>query len=363
MRLPNFRDLSIEQDKIYNLPLTTNYLVTGPPGTGKTVIALYRASMYAKLKKKPILLALSKLLTSYTNGAARELSIAGSILTYHSWVFTTYRDKFKVSPPEIDRFVYDWGQMTPKLIMASTADNAKPCLLIDEGQDLPPDFYTAVSFMADQLTVFADENQRISSTQSTFADIRSRGNIKNEHKLTRNYRNSKEIAEVAAYFYAGLPTGKPDLPDRRGNLPVIKQTPNLDAAIEFITTFEKNNAHLQIGIFTKGHALQGLIQKKLAAVSTKNPVQAYQSGKDDMPNFDSPGIKLVQFQSAKGLEFDAVFIPEINQLQLDLESLDTKMMFYVLLSRAREHLFITYSGSDKPKLLNLFPEELVEWRK
>jgi len=362
MRLPNFRDLSVEQDRIYNLPLTTNHLVTGPPGTGKTVIALYRASMYAKQKRKPILLALSKLLTSYTNGAARELSIAGSVLTYHSWVYRTYRDKFKANPPEKEKFIYDWGKMTPELILAFATDPAKPCLLIDEGQDLPPEFYTAASFMTDQLTVFADENQRITSTQSTFADIKTRGNISKEHKLTRNYRNSREIAEVAAYFYAGLPTGKPDLPDRRGNLPVVKETAHIDAAIEFITTFESNNSHLQIGIFTKGHALQGLIQKKLEG-KTKNPVQAYQSGNDAIPDFDSPGIKLVQFQSAKGLEFDAVFIPEVNQLQLDLEALDTKMMFYVLLSRAREHLFITYSGTDKPKLLKLFPDELVEWRK
>jgi Cdc6-like AAA superfamily ATPase len=66
MKLPSYQDLSKEQDRINNLPLEGSYLVTGPPGTGKTVMALYRAQMLSKRNAKAQLLMYSRLLSQYT---------------------------------------------------------------------------------------------------------------------------------------------------------------------------------------------------------------------------------------------------------------------------------------------------------
>jgi DNA helicase-2/ATP-dependent DNA helicase PcrA len=50
--------------------------------------------------------------------------------------------------------------------------------------------------------------------------------------------------------------------------------------------------------------------------------------------------------SCKGLEFDFVFIPELQSINIDGSSLDTfKMNMYVMCSRAREALFMLYSSS------------------
>jgi superfamily I DNA/RNA helicase len=359
MRLPSFRELSMEQDKIYNLPLTSNYLISGPPGTGKTVIALYRASMYKKQEKTPIVLSYSKLLSSYIADAAVELEIEGQINTYHSWVYRTYKKYFRENPPQIDDYVFDWDAITPRLVMKVMTE--KPYLLIDEGQDLPAEFYLAASLMAENLTVFADENQRITKTQSTFEDIRRNAAIKSEHRLTRNYRNSRQIAAVAACFYAGLPGGKPDIPDREGPLPVIQKTIDLDEAISLICRFEKANSHFQIGVFVKTKDFQRSLLKKLKG-RTKNPVEFYNSEEKILPSFETPGIKLITFASAKGLEFDAVFLPEMQTINPDMQLPENKMQFYVLLSRAREHLYMLYSGEGRPTLFDLIPEHLVEYR-
>jgi len=359
MRLPSFRELSMEQDRIYNLPLTSNYLISGPPGTGKTVIALYRASMYKKQDETPILLSYSKLLSNYIGDAASALEIEGLVQTYHRWVFITYRNYFGENPPQTQPYVYDWNAITPKLVMAMLAD--MPYLLIDEGQDLPPEFYAAASLMSKNLTVFADENQRITETQSTFEEIRRQAGIRSEHRLTKNYRNTKQIAKAAACFYSGMPTGKPDIPDREGPLPVTYNTRNLDDAINLICRFEKNNSHLQTGVFTKTVKFQQLLLEKLQD-KTQNPVEFYNSGNGTMPSFQTPGIKLITYNSAKGLEFDAVFIPEIQYANLDMHNLENKMLFYVLLSRAREYLYLLYSGTGSPSIFDLIPEDLIESR-
>jgi DNA helicase IV len=360
MKLPSFRELSKEQDKIYNLPLTNNYLITGPPGTGKTVIALYRASMYKKQNQTPIILSLSKLLSSYMGEAADSLEIEGHIKTYHKWVFDTYKKHFNVRPPQVRDYVFDWPKITSSLF--SKMLESQPYLLIDEGQDLPPDFYVSASLMSKNLTVFADENQRITDTQSTFEDIRKQARIREEHeyRLIRNYRNTKQIAKVAACFYAGLPNGIPDIPSREGPLPVVQNTAGLDDAINLICRLEKNFPHFQIGIFTKKVDFQRTLRQKLEG-KTKNPVESYNSEDRVLPSFSKPGIKLITFASAKGLEFDAVFLPELQAINMNMQDLDSKMLFYVLLSRAREYLYMLYSGAGRPALLDLIPKDLVKY--
>jgi len=38
------------------------------------------------------------------------------------------------------------------------------------------------------------------------------------------------------------------------------------------------------------------------------------------------------------------------------------MKFYVLISRARHHLFLSHSGPDQPRIIEMFPKNLLEWR-
>src|SRR6185437_12924577 len=77
VKLPAFEDLSKEQDLIYNLDLDGNFLVSGPPGTGKSVMALYRAQMLSFDDREPAVLTYSNVLQQYTEQAANEIEVAG----------------------------------------------------------------------------------------------------------------------------------------------------------------------------------------------------------------------------------------------------------------------------------------------
>jgi superfamily I DNA/RNA helicase len=362
VKLPSYQELSKEQDKINNLPLDGSYLVTGPPGTGKTVMALYRAQMLTKKNEHVQLLMYSRLLSQYTETAIKELGIDGVVKPFFSWFYTFYRTLYRNKPPQLEPWVYDWEAILSTVNADPPPPQSLPYLLVDEGQDLPEFFYPVARHLAQHLTVFADENQRLMEQNSTLDAIQTLAGITERFELRRNYRNTREIAMLAANFCTGLSTGVPDLPDRSGEKPKLVHTDSLHAAVEYIARFERNHSDLEVGVLTPTRKLQSKFVNRLAG-KTRNPVQFYEGGKGAGAarlDFEVPGIKVVNFPSAKGLEFDAVFIPELQELKDDPYSAEFKMKFYVLISRAREELYLMYSGDGEPSVLSAFPPDLVE---
>jgi DNA helicase-2/ATP-dependent DNA helicase PcrA len=72
------------------------------------------------------------------------------------------------------------------------------------------------------------------------------------------------------------------------------------------------------------------------------------------------GVHLLTLHGAKGLEFDAVFLPRveerelpIRQAKLEHEVAEERRLFYVGLTRARRHLTITWSGKPSRFLAEL----------
>ena len=70
-------------------------------------------------------------------------------------------------------------------------------------------------------------------------------------------------------------------------------------------------------------------------------------------------ITVVNSASCKGLEFDAVFIPELQRWRSDPNELDIfRMRLYVMISRARKYVSLMYSndGDGGPDFLKLLPK-------
>jgi superfamily I DNA/RNA helicase len=369
LELPDFDAFSEEHDDILALPLDASCLITGPPGTGKTVMAIYRASMLYQSGRQTLLLMYGRLLSSYAKAATAKLAIDGVVSTYHSWFPRFWLQCYGSQPPRSSRWTFDWSACTERIIREPPqADRLH--ILVDEGQDMPRDFYLLLRLISQSLTVFADENQRITEQQSTLAEIRAATGIREVLTLTRNYRNTRPIAEFAATFYAGLPSGIPALPppSARGERPFLIAHEKLHQTIEFIRTYENNHHDQSIGIFLPYRANVEQFHNRLKT-KTRNPVQVYLSrdfrAAPALPQVDFaiPGIKLLTHASAKGLEFDTVFLPEMQAVSGDPRSDDLRMKFYVMSSRAKRVLGLMYTGEGVPRFVQALPLALMEDRR
>jgi DNA helicase IV len=365
VRLPAYQDLSKEQEAINNLPLDGSYLVTGPPGSGKTVIALYRAQMIEKRGRLAQILMFNGLLVRYTTAALDDLEVDAEAKTYLTWLYKTCSRSYRAPVVNISDFHPDWDLVAATLRSQGDRALVESDLIIDEGQDLPPRFYEAARLMAKNITVCADENQTIHEESSTFEQIRE--TLGEEHRvlrLSKNHRNTLQVAEVARCFYTDENVGRAELPDRVGPKPQVRETESLEQVIELIRTYEANNDGQEIGVFVADDDLRRAMADALEGTTT-NEVHTYFGNQvsDDM-SMGTPGVRIMCSESAKGLEFDTVFVLDAQSFAQRLRDATTlKRRFYVMTSRARDNLYILWSGTTEPAILKIVPDELADRRK
>jgi superfamily I DNA/RNA helicase len=294
--------------------------------------------------------------------AAEALDIDGDVTTFHTWFRFHYKKAVGVAPKELDDFVYDWNAILRTFARNGKAGGSFPNVLIDEGQDLPKEFYLIANYMAQNLTIFADENQRLTEHQSTIREIKANALIDETCELRKNYRNSRPIAMLAQAFYCGLDSGIPELPDRSGDSPQLRGFDRTYDSVDAIVKYERTNSDRHIGVFLPNLALVKKYKNRLEGKTT-NKTQYYDSSdkacSPDSLNFDRPGIFLCAYPSAKGLEFDTVFLPEIQESAKHAwNTPEFKMKMYVMISRARSNLFISWAG-ERPANADSFPAVLV----
>ena len=368
LTLPNYEDLSKEQDAVLNLPLKGSHLVTGPPGSGKTVMAIYRAAqLYEKHKKKTVLLMYNKLLQRYTSAAVLDRGVDASVKTFHSWFGHLYHKKFHHNPPQIGPWQFNWNAIFLEIGEEGLPEPDRVHIIVDEGQDMPKQFYALLPLISTSMTVFADENQRITADNSGIDEIKGILRLDEVYPLSRNYRNSRPIANAAAWFHKGIQTGITELPeaDRPGDPPSIVCDMNISALVTRLDTWQKNHQNECIGVFLPYTRLQKRLYDQLLKKTKR--VEIYSSKKSVMAerneiDFNKPGIKVIAYPSTKGLEFDTVFIPLLERYRKgnnDPADPEVASQFYVMAARARRNL-IFHHLAEQPRMVKALPRDLLK---
>lgn len=351
---PAYLDLSDEQESVLDsMPFDGNHLVTGPPGSGKTLVALHRAAMLWIAGRRVELLSYSNLLRQSTTTAADALKIDVPIRTYHSWLNTYFRGRFGEAPPAADGDTYaiDWPLLCSRVIESGVdSSHQGRDLVVDEGQDLPEQFYLCCGFLGVNVTVCADEHQCITERQSTLAEIDRALRGPARYELTADHRTTREIAEFAARYRMGPPA---PLPVRRGPVPTVTRHASLTAFAATLAAHVATHPDQAIGVALRRPYDQKRLFIELERLGVRG-AQTYMSAEPRYRtvDFTRPGVRIFNVRSMKGLEFDALFVPDLHLYGADATSPATRMLVYMLFTRPREELHLGYEGHTPPTILS-----------
>jgi len=260
---------------------------------------------------KPLCIYIQELLRQ------RNLDRIVNTKTWHSWLYKQLIDLGRnPKDMQIREYVYDWNQVKRVFDNALIQDPQKIFrnLFIDEAQDFPKDLLEILKGCYQNATIFADEHQSVDHATPIVHIRQATGIEKTPYTLTKNYRNTPEIYEIARLFFTGDPHDFPDTCYRKSNgfKPSLIVS-DYNNTIKNIINYGMNYKQQIIGVVLPNSELRERYYSSLSHHSGLN-VQQYKRGEYSSGdfNFSSPGIKLLTIKTVKGLEFDTVFICDID---------------------------------------------------
>ena len=157
---------------------------------------------------------------------------------------------------------------------------------------------------------------------------------------------------MAREFYTGNPASPPpELPNRPSTLrPVLYEYENeqFEKIIDRILKNADAKPSKLYGVITPNNEVrdkyyQAFNTSKIKLDNGQPRIETYSSNTGVNPNlsFNEGGIMVINAQSCKGLEFDTVFLADVNQYYFDARNPDqTKRLFYVMVARAKEQVIM-----------------------
>ncbi|MCX4856654.1 3'-5' exonuclease [Streptomyces canus] len=273
---------------------------------------------------------------------------------------------------KIERGWKDWNDLALE-VQKAPFQPSWDVVIIDEAQDFSANQVRAVSahLSADHSTTFVmDATQRIYPRFFTWAEAGV--DLTNTYVLRSNHRNTRQIAALARGLVEGLPTeddgALPDFSacDREGALPAVavgRFSDQVGYAIHKLRSDVDLTSESVAFLHPKGGGWFDYLRTRLAAEGIEWCELTRASGWPTGPE----AVALCTVHSAKGLEFDHVFMLGLNQQVTphgNEEGDGTLDMLRRLLAmgvgRARKTVTFGYKADDPSTLIDLLAEGTYE---
>ena len=344
MRLPTYDELSNDEEQldVLEAPLDEPLFVVGPPGSGKTSLAVWRGDALAELYGETPMITYNRMLRRSLYLVADEHDIGIRASTMQSYVWWDFKQRTRTVVPTVppDPYAYDWSAMIELLVGAEPDCEA---LVVDEGQDLPPGFFVyAARYIAKALSVFADEEQAIGGSRSTLEQIQRAAGLPDPKILSENHRNTPEIARLAEHFHRGRLPAATVTRAGSATLPRLVRSTSDDSTAKRIANEFRNRAG-SIGVIVDldetARSVHGLLEEQMPG--TRIDKYSNYLKNEDSINVRTPGITVLNKESVKGQEFDTVFILEVDRFIPCTTDAEFRAM-YMMCTRARDNLTLIY---------------------
>jgi len=341
--IPTIEQLTDDQWEIQDLPIDGRYMITGGPGSGKTSIAIRRTEYIKKDNPKASVhtFLFTNTLNDFFKDGIESLQIDSNIQVWAKWQrgFLIQHNAWNYNFNE----PVPWDTLSDQ-ILSLPLEKIYDHLIIDEAQDFSRSDLSVMNLIAENITVFADENQRLNDRGvADTGEIKEILDIDDEdtYHLKENHRNTKQIMEAAVSLAPNEIDVDLDTIVRPGQKPRVISNQSSDGEIEYISKVLRANKQKDIGIFHLEKNVIRVIFDKL---------QEYNDGEIEFElmrrqtfDFSNTNPKICTLNSAKGLEFDIVIMPQMNKDNYYVHTSNLKRI-YVGMTRAREELHLCYFG-------------------
>lgn len=273
--------------------------------------------------------------------------------------------------------VLDWNDLAVNLAFNKFVEY--DVVVVDEAQDFSAN---EVRGLLNQLsknhtvTFVLDSAQRIYAKNFSWVEVGLVVRPENSHRLENNYRNTKQIARFAAGIMQGITVDDDGSLPRfesatsEGELPKVLEG-KFPSQANYVMRFIKNHVDLTTESVAFLHAKGGGWFKYLRA-ELEHAGLSYVSiaRQSDWPQ-GSENIALSTLHSAKGLEFDHVFLLGLDGQVLPVDGENPEMtdderlarfrrLVAMGVGRARKSVIIGFMPEDRPVVANFFQDGTYE---
>jgi len=305
-------------------------LVSGAAGTGKTVLAHARAMQLANSGFRVLLTCFNRPLADRMRAISHDVK-GLTVLSFHSMCERFVSESQLGQTVTVTDSQEYWDEVLPELLpdAAELLGRSFDAIVVDEGQDFHPHWWTSLELLLDDdgvFVVFADGNQAIyvSDWQVPFPA--------EPFMLDVNCRNTQEIAERV--YRTGL--GTEATLGTRGPAPVSRTANNRRKSIERTMELVSN--------LCSEHALS---PERIVVLTTSGDLWELLDGADwPFPlceNHGDDGLFIETVHRFKGLESDAVVVVFDPDEVQDTDEL--RRLAYVGMSRARVVMGVVASSA------------------
>ena len=365
IEVPSFNNLSREQKEVYGASLDSNILINGAAGSGKTILAILRAKQLASKGKRILFITFTNILHQFTELAASQYNLDNVDIVYTSqMVYNVF-----------GRHVKSLSELTENMInrLIKNYTGVYDHIIVDEGQDFEIKIYNNLfQKLGNVHTVCADRKQSIySESDYNSKDVKAIYSPMIENVLDFTYRNPINVLATSSGFWinkfqnspAELKGGKiKTYNESKGEVRLVQTNNEIDS----IATIIKNRAKNTVGVLLPNNAAvkffyDALTDRDLGEIEHKFSIGG---DWDNTVDFFNTNPKVLTYHSAKGIQFDTVILPLLNNTYDDrikfTNQIEEARAFYVAMPRTKKTLYFIKPGEHICPYYDFIPMDFLK---